>query len=119
MKARDKAEFDVLRNMIWGLTLGTCMFLIYIEYNTARDSMLQSMLEDEYAYDYACSQSSQIIKRAKHSRNAYISKTLWVICDDEIEGLGNPKRGRDDIKKLSVTNSYAVDGVLTALPIVI
>jgi hypothetical protein len=107
MKARDQVEFNLMRNLIWSIALAACMFLGYTEYNTVRDSMLQSMLEDEYAYDYACSQSSQIVKRAEFSRNAYISKTLWVICVDENEERGNFVRPLDVEKKLPKSNPYA------------
>jgi len=102
----DQEQFDALRGIIYGIALACLLFLGYIEYNTVRDSMLQSMLEDEYAYDYACSQSSQIIKKAEYGENAYISKTVWVICEGEIEGLGNFKRPMDVEKSYSKPNAY-------------
>jgi hypothetical protein len=114
MRARDQVEFNLMRNVIYGVTLASLCFLGYIEYNTVRDSMLQSMLEDEYAYDYACSQSSTIIKKAEFSRNAYISNTIWVICVDENEERGNFVRPLDVEKSLPNTNPYA-DGGLSVL----
>ncbi len=96
----DQVQFDVLRTLLWAITLVACMSLIYIEYNTVKDSMLQSQLEAEYAYDYACSPSSQIVKKAEYSQNVYISKTLWVNCSGFDRDIGNfPPSG--DVEKSS------------------
>lgn len=114
----DQVQFDVLRTLLWAITLGACMSLIYIEYNTVKDSMLQSQLEAEYAYDYACSPSSQIIKKTEFGRNVYVSKTLWVNCGGLEQGLGNFKRGRDDEKSYPKPNAYddmSVDSGLSPL----
>ena len=105
----DQVQFDVLRTLLWAITLVACMSLIYIEYNTVKDSMLQSQLEAEYAYDYACSPSSQIIKKSIVGTNVYYAKTLWVNCEGQNEGLSNFKRGRDVQKSHPKPNAYYDD----------
>lgn len=107
MNDRDKQEFDILRNVIIGVTFVSLCFLSYIEWNKVKDSILQSQLEAEYAYDYACSLSSQIVKRAEYGRNVYISKAKWINCGGfESEG-GNFIRPLDVEKKFRESNPYA------------
>lgn len=111
----DLQAFDNMRTMIWFFA-GVCIaFMLFNEYNTVKDSMLQSALEAEYAYDYACSPSSQIIKKTEFGRNVYVSKTLWVYCGGLEQGLGNFVRPSHVEKKLPNTNSYGADSVLPAL----
>jgi len=89
MNKIDSLQFNNLRIAILVVTLVSLCFITYIEWNTVRDSILQSQLEAEYAYDYACSPSSQIVKKAEFGRNVYVAKTLWVNCSGYEQGLGN------------------------------
>lgn len=111
----NKAEFDVLRNMIYVVTFVSLCFLTYSEYAKAKDSHIQSMLEAEYAYDYACSQSSQIIKEAEYSRNVFVSNALYVNCGGLEQGEMDDKG--NFIRPLDVEKSYSKpNGGLTVLP---
>lgn len=110
MKANDTLEFNSMRNVIYGVTFICVLFLGYIEYHTVRSSMLQTMLEEEYAYDYACSQSRAIVKKAEYSRNAYVSNTIWFICEGDIEDEGNFVRPLDVEKSSPNSNTYDYGG---------
>jgi len=107
----DNIQFNSLRIAILVVTLVSLCFLTYNELVTVRDSLLQSQLEAEYAYDYACSPSSQIVKKAEFGRNVYIAKTLWVNCGGFETEEGNFIRPLDAEKKLCESNPYG-DGLV-------
>lgn len=100
----DLQEFNAMRAIIW-FFVGVCVaFLLFSEYTEARDSYLQSALEAEYEYDYACSPSSQIVKKTEFGRNVYLSHALYVNCGVSMEGLGNFMRPSHVEKKYPKPN---------------
>ena len=117
MNETDQAQFEVLHIAICIIMLVSLCFITYIEWNTVRDSLIQDQQAAEYAYDYACSPSSQIVKRAEIGENVFISKTLWVNCGGLEVGEGNFVRPSHVEKKLPRVNTYGDDSEYSGLSV--